>query len=55
MKSKFVSMLVRSTDPSLTTPAPGVVDVLPAEIAKLVAVRLLYMNPAVRGTGQVKW
>lgn len=55
MKSKPVSNLVSSTQPSLTIPAPQVVDVFPVEIANLVAVRLLYMNPAVRGTRDGKW
>lgn len=54
MKSKSVSNLVSSTEPSLTTPAPRVVDVLPVEIANLIAVRLLYMNPAVRSTREGK-
>ena len=52
MESKPLSNLVSFTEPSLTSSDPQVVDVPPAEIANLVAIRLLYMNPAVRGTRQ---
>lgn len=54
MESKFLSDLVCFKEPSLTPSDPEVVDVPPADIANLVAVSLLRMNPAVRGTTQGK-
>lgn len=54
MQSKPLSNLVSFVEPSFTSSDPQVVDVPPAEIANLVAIRLLYVNPAVRGTRQGK-
>ncbi len=54
MEPKPLSNLVSFKEPSLTPSDPQVVDVPPAETAGLVAVSLLSMNPAVRGTRQGK-
>lgn len=52
VESKSLSNLVCFTEPSFAPSDPQVVNVPPAEIANLVVVRLLYINPAVRGTRQ---
>lgn len=54
MEAKPLSNLVGFKEPSLAPSDPQVVDVPPAAIANLAAIRLLYMNPAVRGTRQGK-
>lgn len=54
MESKSLSNLASFKKPSVTPNNPQVVDVPPAEIANLVAIRLLDMNLAVRVTRQGK-
>lgn len=54
METKLLSHLVSFTEPPLTPSVPKVVDMPPAEITNLVAIRFLYMNPAVRVASQEK-
>lgn len=50
METKPLSKLTSFKEPSLTPSDPQVLDVPPAETANLVAIRLLYKHPAVRGS-----
>lgn len=49
MEPKPLSSLACFIEPFLASSDPQVVDVSPADVANLVAIRLQYMNPAVRG------